>query len=138
MSPIDLIRKYLELWTQRLGLRWWEIDVLYMDDPATILKTFSNPGNGDELTLARVDVRWEYSQATIAVNLPAWDGLEEWKIERAVVHELCHILVNEMREGEIHHEERVVTGLTKALLWTVADVEKGIPNELSDRTQPTG
>jgi len=46
------------------------------------------------------------------------------EIERAVVHELCHILVNEMREDEIHHEERVVTGLQKAFMWVAGESGK--------------
>jgi predicted metallopeptidase len=63
-----------------------------------------------------------------------WIAEDEWNKlttdqRRALIdHELCHILVNEMREGDISHEERVVTGLTKAFLWTAADVEKEAKN----------
>jgi hypothetical protein len=136
LTQQDLIKKYLKIWIYRLGRGWWEIDIRYYDDPATIVRTFSDPGNGAMLTLAMTTVQWVYTQACIEINLPAFDGMEESKIERVVIHELCHILVNEMREGEIHHEERVVTGLTKAFLWTEADIEKESHNELPVSTDP--
>ena len=44
-------------------------------------------------------------------------GMSNEELERTVVHELVHALVNELREGGIDHEERVVTTLTKAVLW---------------------
>jgi len=44
--------------------------------------------------------------------------MENDQIEMTIVHELCHALVNEMRKDGIDHEERTVTALTKAFLWT--------------------
>lgn len=123
-SKKDLIKKYLDIWTYRLGLRWWHIEARFIDDPTTIIRTFTDP----EDVLARTTVRWEYAQAVISFNIPAWDDVDDDEIEEYVIHELCHVLVNEMQEGETHHEERVVTSLAKAFLWTVADVEKGEKN----------
>lgn len=112
----DTIRKYIDAWMRPLGLLWWEVKVNYYDDPETVLDKF---GNDDAVVLARTTTYWEYGTATIDFNLIGIQQLDnEGEVEMMVVHELCHILVSEMREGEIHHEERVVTGLTKAFMWT--------------------
>lgn len=118
----ERIAELAKTWTQRLGLGWWRVDFIFRDDPQTILDNFGN--DRDEITLARTYVSWMYAQAKVDINLPAWSELDDEEKERAIVHELIHILVNEMREGELHHEERVVTGLTKAIFWTLADLEK--------------
>lgn len=117
---IALIKKYCVRWSYRLGLNWWHIDLVFYDNPAEILKRFSS--GEDKTVLAIVYPEWKYSTAKIIFNAPAWKDLDKEEIERAVLHELCHILVNEMHEGEIHHEERVVTGLQRAFMWTEADV----------------
>lgn len=118
----DRISELSRLWVHRLGLGWWKVDIIYRDDPQTVLERFGNDDN--EIVLARTFVSWMYGEAKIEVNLLGWKDLDDTEKERAIVHELMHILVNEMREGEIHHEERVVTGLTKAIFWTLADIEK--------------
>ena len=101
-------------WTERLGLRWWMVDVHWHKGKDA--KKYFSAGE-DETVLARVFADWRYAEANIHINLPAWKGMSNEDVERAIVHELMHILVNEMREGELHHEERVVTCLTKAVLW---------------------
>jgi len=116
MSQIILIKKYFKKWLKILGLLWWEINISYYTDPSEIVKQFAQMGE-DYLVAMKVDADWRYARAYISVNVPAFDGMAEWKIERAIVHELTHTLVNEMRAGDIDHEERVVTGLTKAFFW---------------------
>jgi hypothetical protein len=120
----DLIRAAFEKWVTRLGLGWWRVDVVYYDDPTEIVSRFREDGGGQRIIAAHVTADWRYAEACISVNLPAWVEMSEDQIERAVVHELMHVLVNEMREGEMHHEERVVTQLTKAVFW-VAAAESG-------------
>lgn len=115
MNKQDQIKAAFDKWVTPLGLGWWRVDVLYYDDPKEILRLFTV--NDEETTLARVYASWEYMQAKVCINLPSFDELEDGEIERAVLHELVHILVNEMREGEMHHEERVVSSLTKAFIW---------------------
>jgi predicted SprT family Zn-dependent metalloprotease len=66
---------------------------------------------------ANCTAHWMYLTARIQVNLLALEYIDNDDLEDVAVHELCHILVNEMREGELHHEERVVTWLTKAFFW---------------------
>jgi hypothetical protein len=113
-----LIEKYLEKWVTPLGLGWWKIDMIYYDDPGEIVDKFKSEDDG-YLVLAKVFAKWQYMEATIYINLPGWADLEEEKIEKAIVHELCHILVNEMREDDILHEERVVSTLQRAFMWVI-------------------
>jgi hypothetical protein len=115
-----LLTKALRKWTYRLGLRWWTVTAVWFTDPKEIKKEFKTD-NGWRVQ-CRAYVKWMYSEASLHVNLPSFKGFSKRYIERVIVHELMHVLVNEMREGELHHEERVVTQLTKAIFWTVFDV----------------
>lgn len=110
----DTIRSAFDKWTERLGLRWWTVNI-YWHEGKEAKKYFA--AGEDETILARVFSDWRYADANIHINLPAWKGLSNEDVERKVVRELIHILVNEMREGKLHHEERVVTSLTKAVFW---------------------
>lgn len=113
-----IIKAAFAKWIERLGLGWWDIEVAYYDDPAEVIQKFHSYEGG--VAAANVSAEWMYGKAQINVNLPAIAHLNEDDIEKIVIHELCHIMVNEMREGELHHEERVVTWLTKAFLWAEA------------------
>lgn len=115
-SKHDLIKAAFDKWIPRLGLAWHDIEIVYYDDPYEIINRFRVIETG-EMVPANVTAQWMYADAKININLPAFEFIEDAKIERVIVHELCHILVNEMREPEMHHEERVVTGLTKAFFW---------------------
>lgn len=106
------LRKYINAWAQPLGLLWWKIDVYYHVDKKHIRKVFK-----PKHARAQVNSDWRYCEATIHFNVPSFANLSDTEIEMVVLHELVHILVCEMREGEMHHEERVVTGLTRAFLW---------------------
>lgn len=119
----ERVKAAFSKWVERLGLAWWRVDVCYYDDPGEILRRFK-PEFEDRIVAARVIADWRYAEASIEVNLPAFAGKTDEEIERIVVHELVHILVNEMHENETHHEERVVTTLTKAIFWTAAAVER--------------
>ncbi len=118
----QLLKAAFATWIERLGLGWWDIQIHYYDNPGEIVRLFRQVDNGG-IVPAFVDANGMYGAAKISVNLPAFEGMEPDEIERIVVHELMHILVNEMREGELHHEERVVTQLTKAIFWVVAAIE---------------
>jgi hypothetical protein len=123
MDKHDFIRWAFNEWINRLGLAWWDIQVHYYDDPGEIVRLFRQIDNGDVVP-AFVDSNWMYGSAKISVNLPAVLAMEHHEIERMIVHELCHVLVNEMREDEIHHEERVVTQLTKTIFWAMAAAKR--------------
>lgn len=115
-------KKMFDRWITRLGLRWWDGTVNYIDHKKTLKRVFGKKKWRTVAANARAD--WRYGKAWIEVNLRVINAMEKSEIEEAVVHELVHVLVNEMREGEIHHEERVVTQLTKGIFWTVDDVKK--------------
>jgi hypothetical protein len=117
------IESLFKKWITRLGLGWWRVDISFYNDPQSIIDHFG-VNDDDTLVVARTYTHWIYGKAEIHVNLPVIEKLSDDETERVIVHELLHILVNEMREDEIHHEERVVTQLTKAIFWVVADVEK--------------
>lgn len=116
LTRLELIKAAFAKWIPRLGLAWHDIEICYYDDPQEIINRFRIIDTG-EMVPATVTAQWMYADAKISINLPAFEYIEPDNIERVAVHELVHILVNEMREGEIHHEERVVTGLTKAFFW---------------------
>ena len=116
MGKKKIIQKCLNEWTYRLGLRWWEITVTWYKKPKAIRRYFGCKKY--EMVIARTFADWRYGTASIHVNLSAFDGMNDKKIESVVIHELCHVLVNELQSGGIDHEERVVTGLQKAFVWT--------------------
>ena len=110
------IKRYLNLWVKQLGLGMWRIDAYYYDNPLTVMKEFAAGEN--EIVYAEVTSDWRYMKAAIKFNMPALTGKTDEEIEASVVHELCHILVCEMRTDGVDHEERVVTGLQLAFMWT--------------------
>lgn len=115
-TRLELIKQAFAKWIPRLGLAWWDIDIVYYNDPYEIIQRFRTIETG-EMVPATVTAQWMYADAKISINLPVFEFIEPDRIERVIVHELCHILINEMREDDIHHEERVVTQLTKAFFW---------------------
>lgn len=119
MGQKKAIRKHLDNWIYRLGLRWWDVTVYFYKGKRA--RKYFDAGE-NETVLARTFADWRYATANIHINLPAFDGMADAEIERVIIHELCHILVNEMREGELHHEERTVAWLTKAFMWTLEGI----------------
>jgi len=120
MKSKKRLRKAIKIWSYRLGLRWWHVTTVLSTDKELIKDVFGIKKN--ETVLGRTYANWKYRTAIIYFNVPAFKGFSERKIEQIVVHELMHVLVNEMREGDIHHEERAVTSLTEAIFWTVDDL----------------
>lgn len=108
-------------WVKPLGLGWWDLDFAYARDDYEPPDSLS-PKERDR-SLAYCNVDWRYGHATITWNMPRVAEQTDEKLERAFVHELAHIFLNEMRwarDGDadhLDHEERVATTLTKAILW---------------------
>ncbi len=115
MKTRQIIRAAMDKWTYRLGLRWWNVDSIYHSGKGA--RRYFKSSDGSTI-FARTFADWRYGDAFVHFNVPAFVGMSADDIERVVVHELCHVLVNEMTATGIDHEERVVTGLTKAFLWT--------------------
>ncbi len=122
-SKKKLIRRYIKRWRTILGLYQWKIKTFYHKDPEDILKNFDTGKRS--MSSAMVNADWKYRSANIHFNMLNVNELPPAEIEETVVHELVHVLVNEMREDGIHHEERVVTDLTAAFLWTRKYSKKG-------------
>lgn len=107
-----------EAWLRPLGLLWWDVTINYYRDPSEFPV---GTGSADARVAARVWAQWEYLQATIAINVAEIATMDDDELERVLVHELCHILVNEVcddSKAESPHEERTVTQLAKAFIWT--------------------
>ena len=117
-----LLRRLMGQWVYRLGLSWWTVESYYHTGKEA--RKYFKTKDQYTTVLARTFSDWRYAQATVHFNVPAIKGMSEDEVERTVVHELCHILINEMREGGIDHEERTVTGLTKAFMWVKALSDK--------------
>lgn len=114
MKEKKILSSALTKWIHHTGLGWWDVKIIYHKgkDAHKYFKSGKN-----ETIMARIFSDWRYGELVIHFNIQKLKGKNKEEIDRIVVHELCHALVNEMREDGIDHEERVVTGLTKAFLW---------------------
>jgi hypothetical protein len=61
---------------------------------------------------ADCNCNWKYLEATIRFSELELKFRTKEEIKKIVLHEMIHIVVNEMREEGIDHEERVVSHLT--------------------------
>lgn len=107
-------------WIKDLGLGWYQIDVVY--------KMGDAPDRGDGYVCGMSVVsRWMYRTAMVTVYIEEVPE-DDWKLEKMVVHELCHILVEAMRgpDGVTDNEEYVVEGIARAFLWTQEAIESRI------------
>lgn len=109
----ERVNGILDRWIALLALGHWTInrDLRRQDKP-----DFRDDGSSSEV--ARCHVNWQYEDATITVWLPEAHEYTDERLEWVMVHELMHIVLNEMREDRknILHEERVATVLAKALI----------------------
>lgn len=79
---------WLELWQLRMGLPHWEIDLIFLDT------YFADDEEYDDLKVtATTEGRWNYFMANIKVYLPHAVTLSDEKLEKTMVHELCHVLL---------------------------------------------
>lgn len=107
------VEKLFGKWMTPLYLRNWQrIHVVYNYEPKT---------NSPDCA-ADCDVKWEYMSAVINVYLPVLLDQTDDQLEYTVVHELAHLLVNQLRdmsnarELDFKYEEFVVTRLAMALI----------------------
>ena len=107
-------RRVASLWA-----RWkhlvdgWDVRVVYSPGEFTLGE---ESGDAVAMTLAE----WPYLRATVAFNLALAALESDEDLENTVVHEMCHVLVQEMQVfgRYMGHEERVCSSLARAFLKT--------------------
>jgi len=102
--------KYLAWWSKWLGMNWY-YGKLRFDEGWKYFNKKKDFNVG-----MRCHVDWRYMTYTIDVNLPVMRGMNKCEIERFVVHELMHVVLDELNADK-DHEERVVTMLENGVLW---------------------
>ncbi len=104
-----IIRKYVVKWKQYLFLGAWKIDW-------NIREYLSGGCEGFQIT-GRCDSKWQYFIASMDFSYVQMKDMSEEDIEKVVIHEMLHIVLNETREDGIDHEERVTSQLTMIMDW---------------------
>lgn len=106
------VKNILDMWIEIMGLKWYEIRINY--------KMGDSPEREGGFSPMRVLTNWEYRLASIDIWV---EGIpdDNDKLERMLVHELCHIFVNPMRGCnecfDISKEEYAVESLSRAFIW---------------------
>ncbi len=108
----DRIKAVARKWRSTLGMYEWEIFTQYVDGDLLIDGTLSSTAAACANTI------WEYKRATLKFNLKAVADMSDTELERVYIHEVMHVIVNEMREEDEKHEERVCTMLANAFMRT--------------------
>lgn len=104
-----LLKKYFTYWAHWTGLGYWNVHLRFENEV--------KDGPGETFIEGHCQADWRYQFATITFYPKAMRHLAAAEIESAVVHELVHVFLCEMREDGIDHEERTATQLEKAFLW---------------------
>ena len=109
------VQRHFRVWRERLRLTGWEFGFNYHRGPYEV------NGATNQRCMASAAVDWEYRAATLDFNLAEIARASEREVENCVVHELCHVLVREMRQWAtaddgLAHEERVCTEVAWAFL----------------------
>lgn len=104
------IQAVAKKWRDVLAMYEWNVTHRFTDGALIIDGVLNTRASG----CANVD--WPYRQATLEFNVQATAKLTDAELEECYVHEVMHVYLNEMREGEINHEERVATSLSYALI----------------------
>ena len=106
---VKRIKKLIKKWHSPL-VGWWRVEHAYYREGLS-------PEDRAAGALASTHAEWEYLMATISWDIPEVAQTSDEYLEYAMVHELCHLLVNEMHADGVDHEERVVTTLARAFKW---------------------
>jgi predicted metallopeptidase len=106
------VERVLNKWVKLLGLDRCTLTIEFSDESKTSEEGMS--------VIAETSASWQYNAAYIIFYLANFNKVKPDRIEMAIIHELIHILVNEMRNYSAsdgtEHEERVVCSLTDAVL----------------------
>lgn len=98
----------------------WQFEVLYIAEIKEI------KGEAKSSSFATIELDWRYLKAVISVYVDnCYEELDELdELEKIIIHELLHMLVNPLQYDNTPHRilEYVVTSLTKI----VCEVSKGL------------
>jgi hypothetical protein len=104
------VRKYVKKWKGNLYLGLWKINI-NVENHIEPSNCGTQPVDNGWCLLATTRTDWRYLTASIKFSYDGLFDADDKQIERTVVHELLHVLLNEMREEGTDHEERVVSHL---------------------------
>lgn len=109
-SAKSRVEKLIEKWFKPIGMGWWQVYIDY------------NRGYSDELTtIAITNCNWQYRTGHIEFFLPVCQELNDEKLEEAIVHEFCHILVapiQDLRDDQSREiTEHTVTTIARSIIW---------------------
>lgn len=118
----DRIRETFTRWRPLLGLHEWDVKLDYTNGSFVNQDGHATGPN----TMATTYTRWQYRHASLHFNTAVMATEDPWHFEAAVVHEMVHVLLNEMRDLcqeddhqiAIKHEERVCQSLAWAFMRT--------------------
>ncbi len=113
MTPERRLRALFKKWTPKLGLTDWDI-AIELAPPLPAVDSVVD-------TAADCHAIWEYERATIRFAEEYVETCDDSMLENHVVHELMHVMLNELRrEHKMPNEERTATRLTRAFLRVAA------------------
>lgn len=101
------IRDMLEYWRSALYLDEWHVNLQFTRGPWQT--------DGAEQPIGECLAQWEYRRATITWDTEETRKFDDEGLRHLVFHEAMHILLNEMREDGLKHEERVCETLARVL-----------------------
>ena len=152
------LERHFKYWSTQMGLRHWD---WMLEWHRGEIPGFPPDEDGLNRTQACVDTNPERLQFHIQfslsnINTQLFSKAEndpdqqEWLLEQTIIHELCHVLVCEMRsraflqiqegsaqEDYLFHEERVVAQLTNAFCWVANTGTKRPRRKLEKRRKRT-
>lgn len=118
------ILSLLDKWVSILGLDHWEIGIKFSRN--------QGPDGAVYQTQSEVSADWRYLRATITwYSGTAKDATQPDKLEEEILHELLHIVLDELPNDDSKnyraHEERVITQLSRR-------IARSLKKENSDAT----
>lgn len=107
------VSKALKKWAYILGFAHWKLSFIYGRE------AFKQSYDGSFETKMTTEVKWEYMTIIIRVALSTTHYLPDIDLERMIIHEFAHALINEMHavDKDADHEERVAEHVMWAIWW---------------------
>jgi hypothetical protein len=109
------IMRACKKWSEQMWLTSWKKEVQYAESLGEVGENYRR--------CAACEADWRYKHLTLTFALDAVADMTDEELERTVIHELLHAIVEELRSApknvRLAHEERVVTHLTD-VIWGMA------------------